>query len=202
MKKLLILALAVVGASAQATIYVFNSGPVTIPASGPATPNPIVFAVGALDGLLNNVSISYQGLSHTFPDDIGSVLFNPADTGTWLFDGPGGGEDLLGVTWNLDDSFAAALTDVGPNPSGNYKPGQNQYSDIFTGAPAGPYGTTFSVYNGTNGTGNWRVFLEDFVGGDSGSVQNIQLTLSTVPEPATMAALGLGVVALLRRRRK
>jgi len=206
MKRLFLLSLVAVSAVASATDYTFNSGSITIPTQGPSSPNPISFGVGALDGPISNVRVSFQGLSHTFSDDLGAVLFNPSNVGTWLFDGPGDGNILQSVTWNFDDAAASALPDNGATPSGTYKPGQNQWNDDFTpaGAPAGPYGSSFSVYSGGNATGTWKIFLADFVAGDGGNVQNVALTISTnpVPEPATMAVLGTGALALMRRRRR
>lgn len=45
-------------------------------------------------------------------------------------------------------------------------------------------------------------FLFKSVPGSFGAVDNIQVIAAPVPEPATMAALGLGVVGLVRRKRK
>jgi subtilisin-like proprotein convertase family protein len=191
-----------VAAASQATQYIFSSGSISIPDIGVANPSPVNFNVAGLDGLVADVNVRFNGLSHTFSDDIGAVIFDPSNVGTILFDGPGA--ESINVTWMFDDSGAAALANSTANPTGTYKPGQNQWSDVFAGAPAGPYNTNFLAYNGTTGLGNWRLFVEDFVGGDSGSIQSVDLIINTnpVPEPATMAVLGMGALALLRKRRK
>ena len=45
-------------------------------------------------------------------------------------------------------------------------------------------------------------FLFKSVPGSFGAVDNVQVTAAPVPEPATMAALGLGVFGLIRRKRQ
>lgn len=54
-------------------------------------------------------------------------------------------------------------------------------------------GTTTNFYKGNFGIGQWDLTFED--GNYSEAI------ISVVPEPATMAVLGLGVAALARRRR-
>ena len=67
------------------------------------------------------------------------------------------------------------------------------------------FGQTLLAYNGTSAadaTGNWNLFIEDFVYGHDGSIRNVQLRINTVPEPATLAILGFGAAALIRRRNR
>lgn len=203
MRLFAICAIAAACAVSQATVFTFSSGSIVIPAIGTTTPSPIVFNASSIDGPIVNVTISFQGLSHTFPDDIGAVLFNPSNTSALLFDGPGDDVALSNVTWLFSDAGASTLLSSGINPSGTYKAGQNEWNSVFTGAPVGPYGTTFSAFNGS-GNGNWNLFIQDFEAGDGGTINNVDLTITTnpVPEPATMIGLGLGAVALLRKRSK
>lgn len=56
--------------------------------------------------------------------------------------------------------------------------------------------TTGLYWIGVSGFGD-----RDFTGGDHLEAGNYTLTVSVVPEPATMTALALGAAALLRRRR-
>lgn len=195
-------AIALVGA-VQATEYTFSVGATVIPGEGVTSPSPLLFNVSGLDGAISKVRFRFNGLSHAFSDDIGALLVDPNGTTTLLFDGPGGDQTLTDINWLFDDAGAAKLADLGTNAAGTYKPGQNEYGDDFTGASVGPYGTSFSVYNGTSGIGSWKLFVEDFVAGDSGDFDGADLLITTtpVPEPATLAALGLGAIALIRKRR-
>ncbi len=78
-----------------------------------------------------------------------------------------------------------------------------------TSPPAGDYRTTalgtgaltnmFAFFNGTAAQGNWTLNISDRGGGDTGRLASWSLQL--LPEPASMALLGLGALALIRRRR-
>jgi subtilisin-like proprotein convertase family protein len=64
---------------------------------------------------------------------------------------------------------------------------------------AGPIALT--AFNGTNVNGSWTMVVQDIAGGDTGAFRSWTLTaaandLSQVPEPATLALLGSGLVAV------
>jgi hypothetical protein len=202
MKSILVFTIALAGVSAHATQFVFSHGPIEIPTSGASNPSPIVFNAVGLDNVIQSVELSVNGISHTFPDDISGHLLNPAGAGVRLFSGPGAGDPAVNLTWLFTDSAAAPLPDTGTLTSGSFQPGQNQWNDLPIGGPAITYGSAFSVWNGTNGNGTWNMYISDHIAGDGGSVQSVDLIINTVPEPASMAALGIGLAALLRRRRK
>jgi Ca2+-binding RTX toxin-like protein len=63
------------------------------------------------------------------------------------------------------------LPDGSQITSGTYRPTDYQVGDTFpTPAPAGPYGTALSAFNGTNPNGAWQLFVQDDTGWDSGSI--------------------------------
>lgn len=68
----------------------------------------------------------------------------------------------------------------------------------------GPAHLTYNVTSLMNGSAKDLVFrvTTDSAFGSSAFVDNVSISAATVPEPATMAAIGLGIAALLRRRRK
>jgi len=89
-----------------------------------------------------------------------------------LFSGTGGGLNASRIALGDASNYGGATT--GLNLTAN-----TQYYAVVTGFDNADFGT----YGGA-------------IGGGQGSVN-----LGVVPEPATMAALGIGVAALLRRRR-
>ena len=79
-----------------------------------------------------------------------------------------------GVTVTLSASAASALPASGPFVSGTYQ--TTDYSDTSPGgdafpgpAPAGPYPTALSAFNGTDANGTWLLYVFDDGPGDQGS---------------------------------
>lgn len=174
-------------------------------------------------GVLTDVSISIS-LSHTFVGDLTAVLsYRPVSNNfvksVNLFRvvgytlpnplGLGDGADLAG-TYTFSDSaildFAetASLNDV--IPEGAYRSSTN----IFTNSVAttNPFTSLNSTFVGLERAGKWTLKIDDFSGGDIGSVSAWSLSLTTVdalpvPEPDTWAmfASGAGLLGWRLRRR-
>jgi hypothetical protein len=209
-----VLAVAAFAVSAQATTTSFsNPGAIAIPGvgtSGPASPYPSIITVAGLSGTVTKVTATLTGFSHTFPDDVGALLVGPTGANVVLFNGAGSGIDAVNLTWIFDDAAAAPLPSAGALASGTFLPSNYFPGDSFPGAPAGPYGTALSAFNGLNPNGNWSLFAYDFVGGDVGSISGgWSLTFTTeggavIPEPGTWAMLiaGFGLVGAAFRRRR
>jgi hypothetical protein len=159
--------------------------------------------VSGLSANIISMTLTLTNINHTFTDDIGALLVGPIGGKLILFDGPGSGGTTNGPwTWTFDDAASAALPNSGAMSSGTFKPGQNQWNDVFSApAPAGPYSTSFATaFAGTNGNGTWSLYIQDFVGGDAGSVESWSLNF-VVPTPGTLTLLGLAGMIGRRRRR-
>ena len=101
----------------------------------------------------------------------------------------GGTLDLTGstVTWNALGTFT--------------------HGDKFTlfGYGTGALSGTFTGYSDdaeyTFGGGLWRINYDDLSAGTNGGTGTRFVTITAVPEPASAVLGGLGLLALLRRRR-
>lgn len=71
--------------------------------------------------------------------------------------------------------------------------GQTFTFDMVTSGGGGGDGAVDALSNPNANITNW---------GDASVVNGVSYTVQGTPEPATMAALGLGVIAMIRRRRK
>jgi hypothetical protein len=151
-----------------------------------------------------------RGLTHGFPEDIGILLVGPGGQKVVLMNNTGGINPItVPITITFDDQAATSV----PNPiSGSLAGGTYKPTNLAAGcpgnsfnapAPACPYGTSLSAFNGTNPAGVWSLYVEDFAAGDSGLINGGWTLQVTTPEPAPLILLGLGLfitAAWLRRR--
>jgi subtilisin-like proprotein convertase family protein len=216
-------ALMAVGSAGAATFS--NSGAITIndasaaancsfgepsPGPGAATPYPSQITVSGLTGTVTDVNVTVTGLSHSFPDDVGMLLVGPAGQSTILMADTGLNGGLSGVNLTFDDAAAASLPDDGQIVSGTYKPTLGTATAPFEScsvptsfpspAPASPYGSTLSVFNGTDPNGTWSLYVIDDSSLDAGSISggwSLDITAGATAQQqiadlqATVAGLGL-----------
>ncbi|MFZ1702149.1 MAG: Ig-like domain repeat protein, partial [Pyrinomonadaceae bacterium] len=165
---------------ATCTTSFTNSTAITIPSSGNGSLYPSPIVASGLVGNISDLSVRINGFSHTFSDDVGIVLVGPTGAAYLLQDGAGAGPDMVNITYTLSDSGATQLPANTAWPAGTYRP-YNAWSDSFPApgpgttygnpGPAGGGAATFaSVYGGSAPNGTWRLYVRDFVGGDSGSI--------------------------------
>jgi Ca2+-binding RTX toxin-like protein len=150
-----------------------NPNSITIPLGGSASPYPSTINVSGVSGNIANIQVSLSGLSHTWPDDVDMFLRGPGGQKVMLMSDAGGGYSsrLNNVNLTFRDSASGTLPDGSQITSGTYRPTDYEVGDTFpTPAPAGPYGTALSAFNGTNPNGAWQLFVQDDTGWDSGSI--------------------------------
>jgi len=130
-----------------------------------------------------DVNLYLNHLSHPFPRDLDVLLVGPkgqtalvmSDVGGPSQGGPGGINDL---TLTLDDEAAKALDPFTVPTTGRYRPADSDnpnpdQGDTFSNRPPDvSEGATsaLSVFDGTNPTGTWRLYVVDDGNGSAGQL--------------------------------
>jgi large repetitive protein len=130
-------------------------------------------------------------LTHSFPDDLDILLVSPDGKGVILMSDAGGGADVTGIDLVFDDAAETSLPDVTTISAGQYKPTNYGSGDVFTSAPAGPYGTALASFVGIVPNGDWRLYIVDDGSGDSGSISGWSLSIQTTIPAELVAELAV-----------
>ena len=151
-----------------------NTTPISIPASGTvgtAAPYPSNIVIPPLAGNVTQVTVKLNGFNHIYPDDVDILLVGPGGQNAIILSDVGGGPDAVNVTLTLDDGALNSLPDATQVISGIFKPTNFGTADTFSGpAPLPLGGSALSVFNGTNPTGTWSLYIMDDETTDSGSL--------------------------------
>ncbi|HET7489253.1 MAG TPA: Ig-like domain repeat protein [Acidimicrobiales bacterium] len=178
-----------------------NTGAISIPVFGTATPYPSnVFVTGA-SGTVTNATVQLKNVSHSFEGDLDVLLVGPA----------GGSQNLVllsdagtGPLANADVTFADSAASQPPQNlawgAGSYKPVNytEQFADSFPApAPTPSAATTLAgAFAGASPNGTWSLYVVDDSSSDSGSIAGgwcITLATKTSPTLATTASTGVTV---------
>ena len=182
--------------------YFIHDGPAFFPQS---------FEVSGLTDPIAEIRVSFLGLTHETPGDIDALLVGPGGQTVVLMSDAGEpalSPEVTDLQINFHDG-APLMPQTQKLVSGSYAPtnyvgfGEIPEMDQATPTPPplGPYGTTFSVFNGSNPNGTWTLYIQDDRDDDSGVLSGWSLTITTVPEPSSGILLTLGVVGLATRAR-
>src|SRR5436190_1631340 len=177
------------------TVSFTNPSAIAIPDSGAATAYPSAINVSGTAGTISQVVVRLNGYTHTYPDDVDILLVSPTGQKVVILSDAGGGNDVNNVSLTLSDGAAAALPDSAQIVSGTFKPTNFGTTDAFPAqAPSGPYGTTFSAFNGLSANGVWSLFVVDDAAVDQGSISGgWTLTITTAggaPAAPTISDIG------------
>lgn len=146
----------------------------------PAPPSPLP--------AIQSIELVLTGLTHTHPEDLDIYLISPFGETVEVMTDKG---DSVGVV-NLNLVF---------NDTGAPLPG-----DLFGLVDNSTYATEdttggMNKYIGNSGgTDAWELVIIDDSAGDQGNLVSYTLRGTYVPEPASLALLGFGAFAALRRR--
>jgi hypothetical protein len=175
---------------AQATAATYsNTTAITIPAGaptttmGPAAPYPSPISVTGLSGTITKLTVGINGFSHTVPADVGVVLVAPGGKALELMNCSGGDPTPAPINLVFDDLAATRLAQAPAPTSGSYKPTDhcaeaNSFNPPGPGTgygnpgpgPSPPFSTLASTFNGLSPNGTWKLFVQDFEGGDFGAI--------------------------------
>ena len=165
-----------------------NTSSISIPGSGSASPYPSTITVAGMSGLITNVVVKLNGLTHTYPDDIDILLVGPGGQKVVLMSDVGGQFDVANVNLTIDSAASTSFPDSTQILSGSYLPSNSGSTDPFSAsadplsvpAPAPPYSASLSVFNGTTPNGSWQLFVVDDTALDLGSLASgWQLIITT-----------------------
>lgn len=153
-------------------------------------PYPSVINVTGGPAFAGSVSVTLNGVSHTWPSDLDIVLVGPNGQSIFLMSDCGGGTDILGINLTFEDAAAASVP-AGAITAGTYRPtDRNGFDADALPAPfAGPAGSPFPVGAATLETtfstsaadGDWSLYVWDDAGGDGGQINGWSITFSPLP---------------------
>lgn len=172
-----------------------NAASIDITDNSASSTYPSTINVTGLAGNVSKVTVGLNGLSHSFPSDIGMMLVSPGgDTfNLVLMSDACGGGDINNQNFVFDDD---GLLPLSPAPTGvgcvggTFKPSNYGPTETYPApAPAPATNVTLAqAFNGTNPNGVWRLYLRDDVEADAGQIAggwtlNITTDCTATPTP-------------------
>ena len=181
---LMSLSMAPVAAAATNTFEYTATGPWTIPDVGVQI-LPLTFDTPGME--ISDLELEINGLSHDDPADLNIFLTDPFGTSLQIMNERGDQVAISNVDLRFNDLAVVALPVVTEITSGLYltEEGPGSFAQFTDG-----------------GTNAWLLIVIDGAPQGSGSLDSFTLRGTVVPEPATLSLLGLGALAVLRRKRR
>jgi uncharacterized repeat protein (TIGR01451 family) len=172
-----------------------NATPIQIPDHGSALPYPSTIAVSGVTGVVDKVTVTLNGLTHGFPDDVNVMLVGPGGEKMILQSGAGGGHAVTNVNLGFDDAAGTSLPDSEQIVDGTYSPTNYKGTVAFPPpAPAGAAPATLSVFNGGTPNGTWALYVFDDTSGDAGNISGgWSLSIRTVVPINPLADLAISM---------
>lgn len=170
-----------------------NHSLITLNDTAPASPYPSQILVSGLIGQLVKTTITFEGLSHTAPQDLDIMLVAPNGQASVVMSDVGGNFRLGGISFTLDDDAAQALpTGSAILDGGVYRPANAGGGlELFTApAPTVLVSKQDLRFPGIDPNGMWSLFIRDDSPVDAGVIGNgWTLTLSTSGQLVSSADL-------------
>ena len=179
----------------------FGGNPITINDDATATAYPSTIPVSGITGTdtVTSVRVALNGFSHTNPDDVDIFLVAPDGSISVLLSDAGGTHPVTDVDLVFDDAAAIDIPDtpVTPLTSGSYRPANYLPGEALPPGAAGVIGTSLTALGATGTTGDWKLYVTDDAGGNSGSITSWKLWIDSRPktEFAATGSLATGRIS-------
>lgn len=165
------------------------------------------------NGNVAKATVTFVGLSHSYPDDIDALLVGPGNAApdTLLMAAVGGPFGFNNIRLTFDDAFPplpneGAITTGTNSPTLGTAASEPSFYPTFPtigvanpppGPPAsGKYPLSLSVFNGMNPSGDWKLYIVDSTTLDSGAMSGGWLLNLTIGTPIEEAAdLGVAITS-------
>ena len=177
-----LLAVTLLGAAPFALAGSFsNPTPLVLADDGTADVYPSDISVTGEPGLMSDILVMVDGITHAWPDDICVVLVAPSGKAVRLMADVGGGDDVTGVNLTFDGLAIDFLPDGTGFASGFYRPTTGTAEDIDENpcptllpppAPQIVYSERLQSLLGASANGTWSLYAIDDTTGDTGQIQN------------------------------
>lgn len=171
-----------------------NTSSIAIPATGSpnqmgqASPYPSIIPVSGMTGVVTNVTVTFNGLTHGALNDVDAMVVSPTGANLVVLSDLGDPNSLRlanNVNLTFSDSAASGVPEIVNVPSGTFRPTNNNPGaavDSFPApAPTPSSQTTLAgAFAGINPNGEWRLFIVDDTSGEVGSMAGgWSLTITT-----------------------
>jgi subtilisin-like proprotein convertase family protein len=175
------------------------------------------FTISGVSGAISNVTVSLD-VTGGFNGDLYAYLVGPnggfavllnrsgvSSTSTYGYSDAGFNITLSDASANNIHFYQNVLNPGGGQLTGTWAPDGENISPLSAPSSFPAASTaTLSSFQNTDANGQWVFFIADLSPGGQSTLQNLVVTILTVPEPSTLviASLGgLGMLAMMRRRK-
>lgn len=149
-----------------------SAGAITINDNQEADPYPSTIKVSSIKkGKVKDVNVVIRNFSHDFPANVDIVLEAPNGASTILMSDVGAGTPVQDLTITLDDQSGNTLPSTTAFESGTFKPTNlGNTPDLFPALSSPPTGALLADLNGGNPNGEWRLYVVDDQGMNTGEI--------------------------------